>query len=380
MKKLILIISLGIFLAGCSASEKSGESSSEISEAVTKSSEEVTTTETVSMTTAEAFKEEQTEPPTSNYQNEYPKVEELNLEAPSEIDLMNRRRKIFPTDNGYYYYGYLGGRDSANFALGFDSGDGNFVPFKECEDCVWYFMNEGIIYGFQMKLHDNGKMNICKFENGSVVPIIELSCYSEIFFDSEYIYYIKYQNGDANFYRADYNGENIEYIFTADDSHIEKFIVYDDKICYNDLKNYYNDLRIYDMNSGELTELSDVKAGRINGGYMYYVGENGRLMRMNLEDYSIEFVWKAVVDFEFCGDKLIRSDFQNIYTLQNGEEKLIFNVSEFFDDGYNYYIDYIQVEGERLFIDISSCPYYSYIAELDIDGNFIRKYYENKGA
>ncbi len=57
MKKLILIISLGIFLAGCSASEKSGESSSEISEAVTKSSEEVTTTETVSMTTAETVPE-----------------------------------------------------------------------------------------------------------------------------------------------------------------------------------------------------------------------------------------------------------------------------------------------------------------------------------
>ena len=101
-------------------------------------------------------------------------------------------------------------------------------------------------------------------------------------------------------------------------------------------------------------------------------------MRMNLEDYSVELVFEDVVDFEFCGDMLIHMNFENIYKIQNGEEKLIFNVSEFFDNEYNYYIDNIQIEGERLFIDISSGPYYSYIVELDINGNFIRKYYENK--
>lgn len=377
MKKILFVLLSMLILTGCNS--KLPENSESIPETTVTTSAVISTT--TAETVAEAVTEEQIEPTTekikrtfiNNSQSEYPKFTELNLEPPNETDLMNRRKIIFPTDDGYYYYVYIGGRDSANYTLGFDSGDGNAVPFMECEDCVWRFMDGDKIYGTQSKLHDNGKMNICKYENGIVTPIIKLPSYSQVFFDSEYIYYVKYQRGDPEFYRADYNGENIEYIFTAEDNYIEKFTVYNDRI-------YYNDLRIYDMNSGELIELSSGKSGRINGGYMYYIDNYGCLMRMNLEDYSIEFVWKAVMDFEFCGEKLIRRNFENIYTIQNGEEKLIFNVSEFFDNEYSYYIDDIQIEGERLFINISSGPYYSYIAELDINGNFIRKYYENNSC
>ncbi len=374
MKKLLLMLFLMLILTGCNF--KPSESSENYQNSEVKAETTAAASTIISTTTTETVTEEQTEPTTEkktlidNSKHEYPKVAELKLEAPSETDLMNRRKIIFPTDDGYYYYVYIGGRDSANYTLGFDSGDGNVVPFMECEDCVWYFMKGDTIYGTQMKLHDNGKMNICKYENGSVTPIIVLPGYREIFFDSDYIYYINYQSNGSDFYRVDYNGEHIEYIFTADDNNVQRFNVYNDRI-------YYEDLGIYDMNSGELIELSSGRSGRINGGYMYYVDEYN-LMRMNLEDYSVELVFEDVVDFEFCGDMLIHMNFENIYKIQNGEEKLIFNVSEFFDNEYNYYIDNIQIEGERLFIDISSGPYYSYIAELDINGNFIRKYYENK--
>lgn len=374
MKKLLLMLFLMLILTGCNF--KPSESSENYQNSEVKAETTAAASTIISTTTTETVTEEQTEPTTEkktlidNSKHEYPKVAELKLEAPSETDLMNRRKIIFPTDDGYYYYVYIGGRDSANYTLGFDSGDGNVVPFMECEDCVWYFMKGDTIYGTQMKLHDNGKMNICKYENGSVTPIIVLPGYREIFFDSDYIYYINYQSNGSDFYRVDYNGEHIEYIFTADDNNVQRFNVYNDRI-------YYEDLGIYDMNSGELIELSSGRSGRINGGYMYYVDEYN-LMRMNLEDYSVELVFEDVVDFEFCGDMLIHMNFENIYKIQNGEEKLIFNVSEFFDNEYNYYIDNIQIEGERLFIDISSGPYYSYIVELDINGNFIRKYYENK--
>jgi|GEM_PF-7000486 len=40
-------------------------------------------------------------------------------------------------------------------------------------------------------------------------------------------------------------------------------------------------------------------------------------------------------------------------------------------------IDKLQCENGHIFIDISSGPYYSYIAELDTDGNLIKNYYEN---
>lgn len=374
MKKLLFVVLSMFMLMGCNS--KPSESSENYQNSEVTAETTVTTSTIISTTTAETVAEEQTELDKEkktlidNSKHEYPKVAELKLEAPSETDLMNRRRIIFPTDDGYYYYVYIGGRDSANYTLGFDSGDGNAVPFMECEDCVWYFMKGDTIYGTQMKLHDNGKMNICKYENGNVTPIIVLPGYREIFFDSDYIYYINYQSNGSDFYRVDYNGEHIEYIFTADDNNVQRFNVYNDRI-------YYEDLGIYDMNSGELIELSSGRSGRINGGYMYYIDEYN-LMRMNLEDYSVELVFEDVVDFEFCGDKLICSNFENIYTIQNGEEKMIFDVSKFFDNEYYYEVGSIQIEGERLFIDITSGSYYSYIAELDINGNFIRKYYENK--
>lgn len=61
MKKIVLLISLGILLTGCSTEEKISESSSEISGTVTESSEAATTSTIISTTTAETVTETVTE-------------------------------------------------------------------------------------------------------------------------------------------------------------------------------------------------------------------------------------------------------------------------------------------------------------------------------
>ncbi|MDE6787702.1 MAG: hypothetical protein K2J47_00050, partial [Ruminococcus sp.] len=121
MKKriLTLIFAAGL-LCGCVDNNVHESGLPEKTTSVTSSS----TTESVIEPATEAASEEKTEP------SSYPEIMELNLAEPDKDDLMNKRKTIFFTDNGYYYYSEIGGRDSANYVLSYDSGDGNCMPIE----------------------------------------------------------------------------------------------------------------------------------------------------------------------------------------------------------------------------------------------------------
>lgn len=394
MKKFLLILCSVFLLTGCTS--KTLETS--VSESVIEpTAEAMSESETESATETET--EEKTELPTEdnyvkptyidNSQEEYPRVAELNLESPNETDLMNSSKIIFSVDGGYYYDVYIGGRDSANYVLGFDSGDGNAVPINDGEDCTWKFSRDGVLYGLKSdhKNYESIKLIVVKYENHEITPIVELNYYDDVYFTPEYIYY-KAWNGDfSEFYRTDYTGSATELIFRTDDD-TEKLIVDENKIYYNrkvprtDHILYNEECGIYDMKNDKLIAVKDGRIGRINGGYMYYLAYNS-LMRMNIENYATELVCEDVSGFEFCGDTIFFSsafgseDSGALYKLENGEKQKIFDAAEFFGTEYYYEIWGIQYENGRIFIQISSGPYYSYIAEIDSDGNFIRKFYEN---
>ena len=103
MKKFLLILCSVILLTGCSA--KTPENS--VSEVAT---EEMTETATEAEEKTEISTENNSVKPTyiSNKQKEYPNVTELNLAAPNKNDQINKRKTIFFSDNGYFYYTYVG--------------------------------------------------------------------------------------------------------------------------------------------------------------------------------------------------------------------------------------------------------------------------------
>ena len=386
MKKFLCVLCSAFLLIGCSA--KTPENS--VSEVAT---EEMTGTATEAEEKTEISTENNSVKPTyiSNKQKEYPNVTELNLAAPNKNDQINKRKTIFFSDNGYFYYTYVGGRDSANYALSFDSGDGKPVPLENCEelheDFECCFNKETAFYGVK-HIFNPSQYEIYKYENGVGKSLSDglYNYWFTSYFTEKYIYYSTYENKISEFYRMDYNGENKELLFTLDESfYIPDFLVNEDKIYFEWVENDSHKIGVYNMKNHELIVLYDGGTGRINGGYMYYISQSS-LMRMSLEDYSIEFVCEDVYDFEFCGDTIFldpsldSKDSGTLFKLEKGEKQKIFDANEFFGNEYYYDIDNIQYENDRIFIQISSGPYYSYIAELDINGNFIRKVYEHEGT
>lgn len=162
-------------------------------------------TESVTEPATEAASEEKTE------SSSYPEIMELNLAEPDKDDRLNKRKTIFFTDNGYYYYAKIGGCDSANYVPSYDSRDGNYTPIENGEDCIWSFTDGDTIYGVQhyTRSIDSLMSTICKYKYGEITSIAEIEYLSTFYFTDEYIYYC---DNEKIIRRMDYNGENIEEI------------------------------------------------------------------------------------------------------------------------------------------------------------------------
>lgn len=299
------------------------------------------------------------------------------------FDDLNKRKPVFFSDSGYYYYSYVGGKDSANFVLSFDNGDGNPVPIENGEDCIWYYNSGDTFYGTKWSIDG---VSLCKCENNVVSDIFAYpqSYIHKSYFTSDYIYYIVSDDKTAEICRVDYNGENPESVLTLDEAdYTLDFLVYDNKIYYDAKK--YHKLGIYDIETGVNTEIPQGGVGRIHNGYMYYIDDYD-LWRMKLSDCSVEIVYEKVLNYDFIGNDIVYTPYGeherdgDLFILANGISKKIFSAKELLVPDYYYMIDRLQYENEHIFVEISSGPYYSYIAELDTDGNLVKTYYENKST
>lgn len=299
------------------------------------------------------------------------------------FDDLNKRKPVFFSDSGYYYYSYVGGRDSANFVLSFDNGGGNPVPIENGEDCIWYYNSGDTFYGTKWSIDG---VSLCKCENNAVSDIFAYpqSYIHKSYFTGDYIYYVVSDDKTAEICRVDYNGENPESVLTLDeaDDAID-FLVYDNKIYYDAKK--YHKLGIYDIETGVNTDIPQGGVRRVYNGYMYYI-DYYELRRMNLSDYSIEEFNEKAINFDFIGNDIVYSTYDeikrdsSIFILENGVSRELFSAQEFFGNDYHYMIDKLCIENGHIFVEISSGPYYSYIAELDTDGNLVKTYYENKST
>lgn len=390
MKKVLFMLCVLTLLVGCSSQAESNvDSMVVVSEAVTEAetaTEAVTTKKAVTTAT-----EKRTEPVTEAHTAEpdFPAVTELRLAEPDSDDALNKRKTIFFTDDGYCYYAEIGGRDSANYVLSYDRGDGNYTPIENGEDCEWGFTDGNTIYGVKHYTRNANSLmsTICKCKDGVITPIAEIGYLSKFYFTDKYIYYC---DDERTIRRMDYNGENIEEITEL--SSVKQFAVHDGKIWYEKtVKENWQSFSVskimaYDIETKENTEIMETRYSsdfRFNGDYMYFIGDGLRLLRLNTEDYSIELVCENVLSFDFCGEYIIYSVYEReldsnskLYRLGNDENIEIFDAHDLLVQEYYYELNTIHCDDGRIFIDISSGPFYSYVAELDINGNLIKKYYE----
>ena len=317
-----------------------------------------------------------------NKKKEYPAAENVVIAEPEETDLMNRQMIIF-CDEGIYYYDY------------YDGGDGNLVAISTDSDCSWSFVRDGVLYGTTYQY--NGSVGdvvayACKYENNEISIISEASDEgSACVYTPDYIYYVLERGESTGIYRMDYDGKNHKRVFAFDDSVSSVyFIVNGSKIYYRwyesdtDMQLYR--FGIYDIETKEHKRLNDGGIGRINGGYMYYTiyghfednsGSIYNLMRMNLENYTIEKVCEDIRGYDFQGNSILyyrNESFgkSNIYRLENGESKVVFSGDTL---GEECFIYVMQCTEDEIILKVEIDAYYVQLIGIDKHGN-IKKYHE----
>ncbi len=281
-------------------------------------------------------------------------AEEINIgeiDKYSYISNLKNYKFIYFTDYGRYYPVEIGGRDSANYALYFESKGGTSEILTQTEDCtVEYFDNDSLY------LSKNRGQNIgdkYKLEGNTLISI------------------------------EDYPFDRIkDSVFTNLPDNTDRYLIYDDKIFYD----YYDreGISYYDTKTSETVDFNRGKIGIINNGYMYYTyyKEPNKLQRFDLSNYKYEVVCESdrnqnLLAFEFYEDSILYSSDSVLYKKDNYGENLIFSADDFFKN-IGYEIRNIQCEDNRIFLNIGSGAFYQCIMEIDIGGNIIEVIHEDQ--
>lgn len=322
-----------------------------------------------------------------NKKKEYPAAENVVIAEPEETDLMNRQSPlIIFSDEGNYYYDYY-----------YDGGDGNLVAFSAGSDCSWNFVRDSVLYGTNYQYNGSAGDVIayaCKYENNEISIISEASdVHQKCVYTPDYIYYVLECGESKGIYRMDYDGKNHKQVLAFEESvNNVDFIVNGSKIYYrwyeSDTDMQLYSLGIYDMETKEHKRLNDGELGRINGGYMYFTevvsGPSGKeydytcnIMRMNLENYTIEKVCDDVIGYDFQGNSILYYRYEsfgksNIYRLENGESKIVLSGDTL---GEECFIYGIQCTEDEIILKVEIDAYHVQLIGIDAHGN-IKKYHE----
>lgn len=338
----------------------------------------------------------------NNKQEEYPDVKELNIAEPDESDSMDSLNQLifFGNEGCYYNYRWNDTDDNGNYGyygIGFDDGSGVPVPLEKDGYCIWSYIRDGILYGsyypYDSVDHNvNIAYYVCKCEKNTVEIITGASnsAYACVY-TPDHIYYLLSDEDTNDIYRMDYNGKNRKRILTLDGAgNMRRYMVSGSRIYYwyYDFKaaaEYQNVFGIYDMETGEHIRLRDGKIGRINGGYMYYIEENSYdLMRMNLEDYTIERVCRNVRCYDFQRDSIIyaiwNDDEHGVYRLNNEGSTQLFTTGDISGFQSDAWITGIQCRDDEIILKITSQIIgdgnYTSLVGTDQQGRLIREYGE----
>lgn len=315
-------------------------------------------------------------------------VTDFEAGEPDKNYYFNNDKTIFPDGKKRYYYVYKDGRDSAYYVLGCETDDKKYSFLENADDFTAYLYKDGTFYGSyrQDKLcsFKDGKYKKLKCEIKNLSGEYEEKDISDFYFTEEYIYSLCRDENGTEIVRMRYDTSDDESLFYTN-LNISKYAVHGSKIFY---EADYMKYGVYDMETAEDTSLSEGGAGIFSGDYMYFISNEHNLFRMNLEDYSCEkisenirriAVFKDYIIYQPYDTNSARSD-GRIYRLGKGENKKIFDAYESLENGYYYDISAIQAEQDKIYIEVNSGPYYSFIAEIDIDGNIVETVYKHNSV
>ena len=308
------------------------------------------------------------------------KVEKLNLGKIDKYssELFSYKNKfIYSTIHGKYYPVEIGGRNSANYVLCLDRGNGNTEVLTETEDSTVMYSDEKSLYLSKYIWKDN-KSVLYKLENDSITAIDEYPFECGKYNIGNYIYYSSRINDVIAIYRMDQSKSNSEAVIDLPEN-VEKYTIYDNKIWY-DYKQGQG-LSYYDLLTKKTVNFDKGKIGIINNGYMYYTyyEELGKLLRFNLSNYEYEEVCRTDKDnlyaFDFYDDYILYSSGNSLYRLSDNENTLIFSTNDY-SEKYDR-IDGLQCQDNCIFIKMGSGAFCQCIMEIDIDGNVIELIHED---
>lgn len=174
------------------------------------------------------------------------KVEKLNLGKIDKYssELFSYKNKfIYSTIHGKYYPVEIGRRNSANYVLCLDRGNGNTEVLTETEDSTVMYSDEKSLYLSKYIWKDN-KSVLYKLENDSITAIDEYPFECGKYNIGNYIYYSSRINDIIAIYRMDQSKSNSEAVIDLPEN-VEKYIIYDNKIWYDYKQG--QDLSYYDL-------------------------------------------------------------------------------------------------------------------------------------
>lgn len=322
---------------------------------------------------------------------EIPKAVDLDLAKEEEWSFNNRSKFIYFTEDGCYYPVEIGGRASANYVLCFEDLNGNQTIFEETEDySSYYFDGKAIYLTTYGEITPEEKFNPVykyhKLENGELVTFKEGEESIKLYFTEDYIYYKQTAGNIVEIRRMDYNFENDEAVigFGENEIYLYDFIVYDNKIWYNysdgsgSKTKYPSSAACLDLQTGETTNFDDwFMVGRINNGYMYYIcGEtNEKINRFDMKTGKVERVledvkWLYESSYDFCEDHIMYTEGDVLYKYDGKKSEAICTPDDI-HPGEGFWLNGVQCQDGRIFVEIGSGAFYEEIVEVDIDGNIL---------
>jgi hypothetical protein len=299
-------------------------------------------------------------------------LSDLNLKGVEGWSFNNRDKIIFLREKGYHYYFEKHKGDGPYRALAFDSGDGKYVEQPITDDFYANFFYGDVLYGYDKNL------GIFKYGNEQTI-FLNVKTY-HFYYMQDVIYFSGID--EPAIYRMDYEGENISLVVKVEEynAELQGFVVCDGKIWYECISREApgippTNFAVYDLETKEILKFDNGGIGLINNGYMYYTDDDSKLYRLNLETYAIELICDAKIEmFDFSGDFILYATQDTLYKLNGKENKKILSANKL---GKSDYFWNIQCQNDRIFVLGGSGAFYGYLAEIDINGQIIKKIHED---
>lgn len=326
----------------------------------------------------------------SNRMDEYPIAQNVEIEPAAERSQDNL---VYFTNDGYYYDRYYhDSGDTLVKGLHFDSGSGEPVLVENSGDCTWSYVKDGAIYGTHHIIGESmAQTYACKCEDGVITAIgAALDARNSCVYTDDYIYYKIKDRDSTEIYRMDYSGRHHELVFSVDDAGEMYFSVSGSRIYYhwydmNAAYNYKKVFGIYDIETKKHVRMNAGAVGVINGGYMYYLYDLV-LMRINLEDYTVERVLENVRAFDFQGGSIVyapvpaETDKYDVYRYENGVSTGIFSTYDIdIAEGFRWqWVTGLQCRDGEIIVKTNGTEGVSYTLGIDNEGGLLKKYYEEE--